>query len=71
MKSLLIPLILVAGPALACPGDGSKDAMAPATTKPVVTANAAPSPATTAVSAKNVTKVATKAATEPRKAAPL
>ncbi len=71
MKFLLIPLALIAGNALACPGDSSKDAMAPATSKPVVAANAAPSNAKVTAptaSTKAVTKVATKSATEPRKA---
>jgi hypothetical protein len=30
MKYLLLPLAIVAGQALACPGEGAKDAMAPA-----------------------------------------
>jgi hypothetical protein len=74
MKFLLIPLALIAGNALACPGDSSKDAMAPATSKPVATANAAPSSAKVTApvaSTKAVSKVATKSATEPRKTAPL
>jgi hypothetical protein len=74
MKYLLIPLALIAGNALACPGDGSKDAMAPASSKPVVAANSAPSNAKATApnaSTKAVSKVATKAATEPRKTAPL
>ena len=74
MKFLLIPLALIAGNALACPGDSSKDAMAPATSKPVVAASAAPSNAKATApiaSTKALTKVATKSATEPRKASPL
>ena len=74
MKFLLIPLALIAGNALACPGDSSKDAMAPTTSKPVVAASAAPSNAKATApiaGSKAVTKVATKSATEPRKTAPL
>lgn len=74
MKILLLPLLFVAGHALACPGDGAKDAMAPAT-KPVVAAKAAtPAPAATVASTKNVSKVvATKTSTtaEVRKASSL
>ena len=71
MKFFLIPLALVAGQAIACPADGSKDAMAPASSKPVVTAKASPSPTAAPVSTRSVTKVATKATAEPRKASPL
>lgn len=74
MKVLLVPLLLVAGQALACPNDKSKDAMAPASSKPVVAATTAPAPAATVVSTKSVTKaVATKTSTtaEPRKASSL
>jgi hypothetical protein len=69
LKSLLIPLAFVAGQALACPDDASKDAMAPAATKPVVAAKATPSNKATVASTKAVTKVATKASVEPRKPA--
>lgn len=75
MKVLLVPLLLVAGQAFACPGDKSKDAMAPATSKPVAEARATPAaPAATVASTKAVTKVvATKTSTtvEPRKASSL
>ena len=74
MKFLLIPLALICGSALACPGDSSKDAMAPASSKPVLAANAAPTNAKVTAptaSTRAVTKVATKSATEPRKASPL
>jgi hypothetical protein len=73
MKLLLLPLLFVAGHAFACPGDKSKDAMAPATTKPVVAATS-PAPAATDTSTKAVTKVvSTKTSTtaEPRKASSL
>ena len=74
MKFLLIPLALICGNALACPGDSSKDAMAPASGKPVVAANGAPSSAKATApiaSTKAVTKVATKSTAEPRKASSL
>lgn len=74
MKFLLIPFALIAGNALACPGDSSKDAMAPTTSKPVLAANAAPTNAKVTAptaSTKALTKVATKPATEPRKTSPL
>lgn len=73
MKYLLIPLAWVAGYAMACPDDGGKNAMAPAGSKVVATAKAAPTstPAATSHTTKTVTKVATKSATEPRKSAPL
>ena len=69
MKCLLISLALVSGSVLACPADGSKDAMAPASSKPVVAAKAAPT--ATAVVAKPASKVATKSTSQPRKTASL
>ena len=43
MKYFLIPLAFVAGTAIACPGDDAKkDAMAPAGSKAVAEAKAAP-----------------------------
>ncbi len=72
MKALSVALLFVAGQAFACPGDKAKDAMAPATSKPVVAA--APAPAATVASTKSTTKVvATKTSTtaEPRKASSL
>jgi len=69
MKYLLIPVAFAAANALACPADGAKDAMAPASSKPAVAAKATPS--ATVAATKSMTKVAAKAAAEPRKAAPL
>ena len=78
MKYLLIPLAFVAGQVVACPVDGSKEAMADANSKPVVAVKAMPTAtlasarASKAATAKPVaTKVASKSATEPRKTAPL
>jgi hypothetical protein len=75
MKVLLVALSLVAGQALACPGDKTKDAMAPATSKHGAQATATTrAPAATVASTKAVTKVvATKASTagEARKASSL
>lgn len=73
MKYLLIPFAFVACNAMACPGDGAKNAMAPAAGKSVAAAKSAPTSARVAATpaAKNVTKVAAKPATEPRKSAPL
>jgi len=69
MKGLLMALAFVAGPALACPADGSKDAeratdktVASSTAKPVAQAQAATKQKTAS------TKVAVKAAREANKA---
>jgi hypothetical protein len=78
MKYLLIPLAFAAAQAMACPADGSKDAMAPAAGKTSVAANAAPaaqptrkaSAAPKATSTKGATKLASKPATD-AKTAPL
>ena len=80
MKYVLIPLAFVAAQAMACPADGSKDAMAPTSHKTQVAANATPAAAsarkaTTASSAKATsvktsTRLASKPATE-AKTAPL
>jgi hypothetical protein len=72
MKYVLTALALVAGNAAACPADGSKDAMAPNVSKPVVVAKVTPipAPAPAATTTKTVTKVAVKSAAEPRKPAP-
>lgn len=69
MKVFLIPLALISSAALACPGDASKDAMAPANSQPVAAAKAAPAakPAATVASSKPATKVAVKATVEQRK----
>ena len=69
MKYLLIPLALVAGSAFACPGEGSKDTMAPASAKPAVAAKAQPKQQVAAT--KTEAKVAAKAAPAPRKLAGL
>ena len=72
MKYVLVALGLVAGNAVACPGDGVKDAMAPPMSKPVVVAKSTPistpvsTPTQTAAPAKT-TKVVAKAPAEPRK----
>lgn len=74
MKFLLLPLAFVAGTALACPGDGAKDAMAPAASKHAASTKTAPSAQTTVSTAavqKTSTKVAAKPAADTRKAAPL
>jgi hypothetical protein len=66
MKIFLLPLTLLSAAAIACPGDGMKDAQAPADKTPV--AKSAPS---TTVAAKSVTKVAAKQTAEVRKASPM
>ena len=73
MKYLLVPLVLMAGQAMACPGDAGKNAMAPASGKAVATVPAAQNAkvTTTAPTSKATTKVATKPAAEPRKTASL
>lgn len=80
MKYLLIPLAFVATSAIACPADGSKDAMAPASGKTSVAAHATPAAATARkaatttaakpVAAKQTTKLASKSGAE-AKTAPL
>lgn len=70
MKYLWISLALAAGNALACPADGSKDAMAaPASSKPVVAAKAAPAAAPAAP--KAATRLTAKPAPDARKTASL
>ena len=67
-------LAFVAGTALACPGDGAKNASAPADARTVASAKApqTPAPAAKAPADKAAaTKVAAKSAAEPRKASPL
>lgn len=67
-------LAFVAGTALACPGDGAKNASAPADAKVVAAAKVAHSPAPAAKAPTEkaaATKVAAKSAAEPRKASPL
>jgi len=66
MKILLLPLALFSAAVIACPGDGAKDAQAPAEKTPV--AKSAPS---TTVAAKSVTKVAAKQTSEARKVSPM
>jgi len=72
MKYVLTALALVTGNAVACPADGSKDAMAPNVSKPVVVAKVTPiaTPTPAATTTKTVTKVAAKSPAEPRKPAP-
>jgi hypothetical protein len=69
MKTLLLPLVLLTGHAMACPDDAGKNAMAPTNGKVVATAPAAPSAKVAAVApaAKAATKVAARPAIEPRK----
>ncbi len=69
MKTLLLPLALtlVAGTALACPGDKAQHAATPDAKAAVAVKPAA---ATTAA-AKAGTKVAEKSTAEPRKTAPM
>jgi hypothetical protein len=70
MKFLVMALAFIAGPALACPADGSKDAagpsdktMAASTAKPAVqTRVAKQKPASTKVAVKSAAEAATKAA---------
>lgn len=61
MKSLLLTLLVAAGPALACPADDVKDAAAPAMSKPMAAVKA--TPATTTASTKKATPVAAGKAT--------
>ena len=69
MKLLLIPLALVAGGAMACPGDGVKDATAPMTEKVAAVATA---PGVNTAASKAVSlKLAVKPAAQPRKTASL
>lgn len=76
MKVLVIALAFVAGPALACPADGSKDADAARyTDKAAVVASSTAKPATAqtrvAKQKQASAKVAVRSATETSKAAPL
>jgi len=72
MKTLLLlPLALVSFGVLACPADGSKEAAAPASSKPAAVAKAAPATSTAAAAAKRVHKVAAKPAAEARQTATL
>jgi hypothetical protein len=77
MKVLWIVPFLVAGNAMACPGEGSKDAMAPAALAPLFAKHAAPmsTPVPVAATATpkkaQAVKVSDKAEPAPRKAAPL
>ncbi len=76
MKSLLLTLLVAAGPALACPADDVKDAAAPPMSKPMAAAKAAPAAtastkkATPVAAGKATTKVADKSSAE-RKTSPL
>lgn len=73
MKVLLIAAAFVAGPALACPADGSKDADAgrPAD-KAAVASTAKPVPQVRVAKQKTASaKVAVKSAADPGKAPPL
>ena len=71
MKYLLIRLACVAGYAKVCPDDGGKNAMAPAGSKVVAAARAAPTstPAATSHTTRTVTEVAAKSVTAARKSA--
>jgi hypothetical protein len=76
MKYLLIPLALVAGSALACPGEGSKEAAAPASAKPAIAQTAMPKAKVAAVKTEikataTPAKTATRSSAEPRKVAGL
>jgi hypothetical protein len=73
MKFLLIAAALVAGPALACPADGSKDAdAARSTDKAVVASTAKPAaPARVAKQKAAQAKVAVRSAADTSKAQPL
>jgi hypothetical protein len=75
MKVLVIALAFVAGPALACPADGSKDAdAAPYTGKAVVASSTAKPATAQARAAKQkpaAAKVAVRSAADASKAAPL
>jgi len=74
MKFLVIAAAFVAGPALACPADGSKDADAARSTGKAVVASTAAKPATQVRVAKQKTaaaKVAVKSAADTSKAPPL
>ena len=73
MKYLVIAAAFVAGPALACPADGSKDADAARSTGKAIVASTA-KPATQVRVAKQKTaaaRVAVKSAADPSKAPPL
>ena len=72
MKFLVIAVALVAGPALACPADGSKDAdAAPTTGKAVVASTAKPAPQRVVKQKTASAKVAVRSAADTGKSPPL